>query len=492
MVILMASCAKTHAGRKGNVPRTLSELTMHPAFKYVGFALLFSWHYGLWFIPHMFIGVELLDDHVTVSWLVNLAAIVISLLLIAFALGRKRRLSSIRWLFAAAPVLMCAATLSLCLLPQALGLPGLAYALAFFLGVVEAVLWILWGEHYASVKAHYSLRHIGTTFGCTVLATVTTAWLLPPYAASVFVAALPLVSGALLGAAERTAKKAPPVLLPKATAQGGLKNMTVVSVITFLASMACYFLVAIIPWEILPMADLSFTVGIIGGAVLVLALAGISAVTKDKANIFKMYPGIIVILIVAFALFIADPFFYFISFTIATGISSLLEILLIMYFGILTSKGYVTPATAFAFSGAFVRAGIAAGNIWAVGYESAPPSVAAAVTPETCLALICLLAALLVPLVRQEFSIVALTAAPPTKAELDEICSEVAKEFKLSARESEVLVLIARGHTTNSMAEKLVISPYTINTHIRHIYDKMQIHKRSELLNYLNMQRSDF
>ncbi len=41
------------------------------------------------------------------------------------------------------------------------------------------------------------------------------------------------------------------------------------------------------------------------------------------------------------------------------------------------------------------------------------------------------------------------------------------------------------------MAEKLVISPYTVTTHIRHIYDKMQIHKSSELLNYLNMPRSD-
>mgnify|MGYP002151089938 CR=1 FL=1 len=44
----------------------------------------------------------------------------------------------------------------------------------------------------------------------------------------------------------------------------------------------------------------------------------------------------------------------------------------------------------------------------------------------------------------------------------------------------------------SAVAEKLVISPYTVNTHVRHIYEKMQIHKRSELLNYLNMQRSDF
>ena len=101
----------------------------------------------------------------------------------------------------------------------------------------------------------------------------------------------------------------------------------------------------------------------------------------------------------------------------------------------------------------------------------------------------CVLAVLLVPLVRQEFNIVALTAAPPTKAEIG---SEVAKEFSLSGREAEILVLIARGYTTNNMAEKLVISPYTVNTHVRHIYEKMQIHKRSELLNYLNMQRSDF
>ena len=72
------------------------------------------------------------------------------------------------------------------------------------------------------------------------------------------------------------------------------------------------------------------------------------------------------------------------------------------------------------------------------------------------------------------------------------MCADVAKEFNLSGRESEILVLIARGYTTNNMAEKLVISPYTVNTHVRHIYEKMQIHKRSELLNYLNMQRSDF
>lgn len=491
MVGFMTLQAEAAPELKTGKAGSLTEFATRPALKYVGFALLLAWHYALWFVPHMFSQTELLDERVTTSWLVNLGATVVFLLLIAFLLGRKLHLSSFRWLFVAAPALTCIATLALCLMPQAFTVPGLAYALSFFLGATESVMWILWGERYACVKANFSLRHIGTTFGLALLVTIALAWALPTYVTTVFVSLLPIASGALLVAARRDGAHSFPVLLPKSAAQGGLKNMVVVSAITFLASTACYFLVAIIPWEVLPTGDLSFTLGILGGAVLMLGIAGISMVSKDKANIFKMFPWLIVLLIAAFALFLADEAAFFPSFIMATGISSLLEILLIMYFGILTSKGYVTPAVAFAFSGAFVRAGIAVGNTWAVGYEHAP-DLAFAITPETCLGLMCVLAVLLVPLVRQEFNIVALTAAPPTKAEIDEICSEVAKEFSLSGREAEILVLIARGYTTNNMAEKLVISPYTVNTHVRHIYEKMQIHKRSELLNYLNMQRSDF
>ena len=51
---------------------------------------------------------------------------------------------------------------------------------------------------------------------------------------------------------------------------------------------------------------------------------------------------------------------------------------------------------------------------------------------------------------------------------------------------------LARGYKSSHIQQQLYISEGTAKTHIRHIYDKMQIHKRSELLNYLNMQRSDF
>ena len=194
---------------------------------------------------------------------------------------------------------------------------------------------------------------------------------------------------------------------------------------------------------------------------------------------------------IGFSLFLSSALAYFPAFIIGIGVQALFEVLLIMYFGILTTKGYATPALTFAMAGGFVRLGLAAGNSLALWYESMAAPVAQALTPPTSLAFMCLLAIVLVPLVRMEFSIVALTAAPPTRNEIEEICTEAATEFGLSAREAEILLLIARGHTTNSMADKLVISPYTVNTHIRHIYEKCEVSSRQALIDLLQSHPGD-
>jgi len=50
----------------------------------------------------------------------------------------------------------------------------------------------------------------------------------------------------------------------------------------------------------------------------------------------------------------------------------------------------------------------------------------------------------------------------------------------LSKREQEVLKLIARGYNRNEIASLLQISLHTVVTHIRHIYEKLEVHSRSE------------
>ena len=475
--------------REGLAPSALFD---RPLLKYVGFALLLAWHYVLWFVPNFFFHTQLLDKSRTLSWVASLLLTAVFLFILAGLLGRKRHLSDHPIVLPAAMIAASSGTVALGFFPFHLAPAGLCLVAIIIQSVSEATLWILWGERYACVKANFTINHIGTVFGITLFLCVFVASLLPPMITAPAAALLPLASGALLAFARKDEKRAFPVLLPRSATSSGFKNMLGVGFVTLLACAACYFLSCIIPWEVLPTGEDSFTFGILGGALFILVIAGIYTLSRNRLNIFKIYPALLIAIMVGFSLFLSSTFAYFPAFIVGIGVQSLFEVLLIMYFGILTTKGYATPALTFAMAGGFVRLGLAAGNSLALWYESMAVPVTQALTPPTCLAFMCLLAVVLVPLVRMEFSIVALTAAPPTRNEVEEICAEAAAEFGLSAREAEILLLIARGHTTNSMAEKLVISPYTVNTHIRHIYDKMQIHKRSELLNYLNMQRSDF
>jgi two-component system response regulator NreC len=54
----------------------------------------------------------------------------------------------------------------------------------------------------------------------------------------------------------------------------------------------------------------------------------------------------------------------------------------------------------------------------------------------------------------------------------------------LSARETEILQLIAEGFSSKEIAEKLVISPSTVYTHRNNIMSKLELSSRHELIQY--------
>ncbi len=61
-------------------------------------------------------------------------------------------------------------------------------------------------------------------------------------------------------------------------------------------------------------------------------------------------------------------------------------------------------------------------------------------------------------------------------------CEAIAAQYNLSKRETEVFMLVARGHSAARMAEDLYVSTGTVNSHIKSIYRKMGIHSKQELL----------
>jgi two-component system response regulator NreC len=54
----------------------------------------------------------------------------------------------------------------------------------------------------------------------------------------------------------------------------------------------------------------------------------------------------------------------------------------------------------------------------------------------------------------------------------------------LTPREREVLKFIAEGYTNQAIAEKLVISPSTVQTHRARIMQRLNLHNRAELIQY--------
>lgn len=57
------------------------------------------------------------------------------------------------------------------------------------------------------------------------------------------------------------------------------------------------------------------------------------------------------------------------------------------------------------------------------------------------------------------------------------------KDEKLSARENEILDLLSKGYRYKEIAGKLFISLDTVRTHVRNIYEKLQVNSRMEAIN---------
>lgn len=67
-------------------------------------------------------------------------------------------------------------------------------------------------------------------------------------------------------------------------------------------------------------------------------------------------------------------------------------------------------------------------------------------------------------------------------------CDAVAKEYGLTERESEMLLLIGQGKTRSQIEQELFLSQNTIKTHIRHLYAKLDVHSKEEACSLLGVE----
>lgn len=85
---------------------------------------------------------------------------------------------------------------------------------------------------------------------------------------------------------------------------------------------------------------------------------------------------------------------------------------------------------------------------------------------------------LLAHVVRRSEELNAQAPEPPQQATSGEHAD--ARVRALTAREIEILSRLARGQSAATIAHELAISPLTARNHIQHVFEKLELHSRSE------------
>ena len=67
-------------------------------------------------------------------------------------------------------------------------------------------------------------------------------------------------------------------------------------------------------------------------------------------------------------------------------------------------------------------------------------------------------------------------------------CHELAHQAGLTAREEDILLLVAQGMTLGQISRELYIGSNTVKTHMKHLYQKLDVHSRDEVFALLGVK----
>lgn len=74
---------------------------------------------------------------------------------------------------------------------------------------------------------------------------------------------------------------------------------------------------------------------------------------------------------------------------------------------------------------------------------------------------------------------------------IERACAELAASRGLTARETDVLCLLARGRNNSYIQEELGLTRNTVKSHIKHVYQKLDVHSQQELIDAASAEARD-
>lgn len=456
--------------------------------RFLGIGFVWAWIYCSFETSALYPERQGISINADPSWLASATAVVVTFIVTGIA-WRTRELERMRWAQFAAPALIAIGTaLSAVASFAEPPLVFLQYASGIMSGIGSGWLCILWADALSRLEIEQIEVVVPAASLVTLLCTLVFPYIegIPGVIA---VASLPLVSGVLLSmsykktasekrASCRTDRKAPLdrtclIAIVRASAMIGVAYFAIGCMSAMSAS------------EDLLQAWWGFDVPTFIGSASGIAMALCFILFSMRIDFASLFRWLTPLLVLAHALFpwqeVAPNF---ISTTITAVADTSMQVIAYLYVISLAKRRLVPIALGLGITQGSVQLGVLTGNL-------AGSRASELVTEGTLsvfvmvLGLVCLLsfAALLVPQRRTKPP--ALVQASENRSETSRIeqrCSQLARERSLSAREAEILGYLAKGRSQPYIREELLLSKNTVATHVKHLYQKLDVHSRQEIL----------
>lgn len=503
--------------QSSNGTALLARLDANLPLRLLGFGLIYAWSTCLWDIP--FTGDEPLSAlQGGDGWLLSAMLTPLTCLAIALA-GRTRALVDQRWIAVTAPLLCSLGTVAAFGAEYTTGTISFLCVIAAGIGTGcgPALLILLWTALFSKLD----MGIVETVVPASFVATLVCALVIPALAPAIgmpLLVLLPLLSGLLFVLSRHSfqeghiaSTESGVAGTPEPISLRAFARMLVLVVIIYI--LACLS-AAVVAVPLSPSTEASTTMA---GMLFAIALSVAIVLFARRVNITALYRWITVPFVVAL---IAAPVPSIEAATLSRVLMNVvftgIEIIIVLY---VAKLAQITQRPAAFFIGWGECAGYTGVLFGCLLQEPfAAQLTTSAESLFACLVILgafCL-ASLLVP--QDERALTAVRAHAPGLeavgikntpnarkngassdssgkspasvassygAEMDAILAHrtaVAQRFGLSARETEIFLLLAQGRSRPYIRDSLYLSKNTVATHIRHIYEKLGVHSQQELI----------
>lgn len=439
-------------------------------------------------------------------------------------LGSPTQHAALFWI---APLATAVSTpLLFCELPDFGATAALFVVGAVLTGFGSGFMWVMWGEYYAKVTQE-EVEFLAPASAVAAAVLVLVVSTMQGWMALAVVTAFPLLSGLCLllswldaqacdataeyrGAAEQrafaeahdSARKG----LPRVLKSMGRAGFGILAACLFVCVEGSF-------WPGTSGQDATASQVALVVSIAFMLMVGLSATAGPRrVSLSFLYRWMCPALVVGFAAFIVlgEGAGAYVAYVVAIAARFAFCLITQMYFARYAVQGAATPVQSYGLGWIFVHLGDLLGVVALVLIESGVAAGAFSLDQVVAVSIALLVSATMFVLSdgrafafgarKEDVAVAALGESVPSPtlpgdsvvdaaSEVDELTVrilELAQRGGLTPRETEVFDLLARGRSIPYVRDALVISRETAATHAKHVYAKLDVHSRQELIDLVH------